>query len=223
VAELLCGAGAAVDPVDGKGQPLEYGPLAVAAEHGSCAMVRLLVGKRAKLDIGLDGPSLDPLRLVLGGPQCNPLECALKNRHYDAATFLIGAGANFNKAPPTGFSMTPFARMCELIEIGRDREQASALADLMIERGLDPDGSIRDCFFAPGTRPIYAAIASGEPRLVSALIAAGANVRGWVDGDEKRLLDEWKLDFDGEVYTTPLDFATARGCSEIIAIISDAL
>jgi hypothetical protein len=107
--------------------------------------------------------------------------------------------------------------------MGPDREQALLLADLMIERGLYADGLIRNGWFASGPRLIYAAIASGEPRLVSALIAAGANVRGWVDGDEKRSVDEWKLDFDGEVYTTPLDFATARGYPEIIAIISDAL
>jgi ankyrin repeat protein len=226
VAELLCGAGAAVDPVDGTGQPLEHGPLAVAAEHGSIAMVGFLGGKGAKLDMDLDGPSLDPcdpLLRVFYWPQCNPLDCALRNGHYDAATLLIGAGANFNEASSMGLSMAPFARTCELIEIGRDRERALALADLMIERGLRADGCVMDCFFAPGTRPIYAAIASGEPRLVSALIAAGANVRGWVDGDEERSLDEWKLDFDGEIYKTPLEFASARGCPEIVAMISDAL
>jgi ankyrin repeat protein len=223
VAELLCSAGAAVDPVDIKGQPLEHGPLAVAAEHGSIAMVRFLVGKGAKLDVGFACSPFDELFHPLDEPPSNPLACALSNRHYDAATLLIGAGANFNEAPPTDLSMAPFARVCELIGMGRDREQALALADLMIERGLDPDGHANVCFFVPGTRPIYAAIASGEPRLVSALIAAGANVRGWVDGDERCYLTEWRLSFDGEVYTTPFDFASAQGCPEIIAMISDAL
>jgi hypothetical protein len=96
----------------------------------------------------------------------------------------------------------------------------------MIERGLDAnavcDGDIL-ARFGPGNRPLYAAIASGEPQLVSAVIAGGADVRGWVRGDDLRSCDSWKVEFDGEAYTTPLDFATALSCPEIIAMVSDAL
>jgi hypothetical protein len=42
VAELLCAAGAAVDPVDREGRPLEHGPLGFVAEGGSLAMARLI-------------------------------------------------------------------------------------------------------------------------------------------------------------------------------------
>jgi hypothetical protein len=31
------------------------------------------------------------------------------------------------------------------------------------------------------------------------------------------------MGFDGEIYTTPLDFAIARGSPEIIAMVSNAL
>jgi hypothetical protein len=78
VAELI------VDPVDRDGRPLEHGPLAIAAERGSLAMVRFLGARGAKLDIGLDGHQL------------NRLNCALARSHYRVATFLINACANFD-------------------------------------------------------------------------------------------------------------------------------
>jgi hypothetical protein len=48
-------------------------------------------------------------------------------------------------------------------------------------------------------------------------------VRGWVDGDVERSRREWEMECDGEIYVTPLDFAIARGSSEIIAMVSNAL
>jgi hypothetical protein len=93
----------------------------------------------------------------------------------------------------------------------------------MVERGLDANTCSGEFLLGPAKRPIYAAIASGEPQLVSAVISAGADVRGWVDGDDDDSLYEWKLDFDGESYMTPLDFAIARGSPEIIAMVSNAL
>jgi hypothetical protein len=174
VAELLLEAGAAVDPVDVKGRPLEWGPLAIAAENGSFAMVRFLVSKGARLDVGLS-------------EDCsNPLNCALESDHYDIATFLIEAGANFKGKVRhiKGISwesprVPAFAFACELIETGRAKVQGLVLAALMIERGLDANACGEKFWSGPERRPIYAAIASGEPQLVAAVIAAGANVRGW--------------------------------------------
>jgi hypothetical protein len=97
------------------------------------------------------------------------------------------------------------------------------LAALMVEHGLDTNPWSNQSRFGPQNRPIYAAIASGEPQLVSAVIAAGANVRGWVDGGDWLSRREWELHFDGESYMTPLDFANARGSPEIIAMVSNAL
>jgi hypothetical protein len=57
-------------------------------------------------------------------------------------------------------------------------------AALMVERGLDANGCSDKSGFGPAKRPIYAAFASREPQLVYAVVAAGANVRGWVDGDD---------------------------------------
>jgi ankyrin repeat protein len=217
VAELLLEAGAAVDPVDVGAEPLERSALANAAESGSVAMVRFLISKGAKLDVGLNEYCL------------NPLKCALLRCHYDIAAFLIEAGANFNaKSRLSWFSgespvWTPFAFACELIEQGRAKAQGLVLAALMVEHGLDANVCNGESCPGPGKRPIYAAIASGEPQLVSAVIAAGANVRGWVDGDDEGSLCEWKLEFDGETSMTPLDFAKTRGCPEIIAMVSNAL
>jgi ankyrin repeat protein len=218
VAELLCEAGAVVDPVDREGRPLEHGPLANAAEHGCLVMVRFLIARGAKLDLGLDGH------------QFNPLNCALARRHYRVAALLIEAGANFDAKPRRTLCRSwearprpPFAFACELIQSGRDRAQALALATLMVERGLDANASSGPVWLGPENRPIYAAIASGEPHLVGAVIAAGADVRGWVGGDDLRSFQSWKLEFDGAIYMTPLDFATALGCPEIIAMVSSAL
>jgi ankyrin repeat protein len=218
VAEALLEAGAAVDPVDVSGRPLRQAPLAIAAENGSFAMVRFLVSKGAKLDVGLNDL------------YCNPLNCALGSRHYDTAAFLIEVGANFNAKPRRAKSFSgesrawpPFAFACELIETGRAKAQGLALAALMVECGLDANARTGEDWLGPEKRPIYAAIASGEPQLVSAVIAAGADVRGWVDGDDEDSRGKWKLEFDGEVYMTPLDFAIARGSPEIIAMVSNAL
>jgi ankyrin repeat protein len=181
-------------------------------------MVRFLVSKGAKVDIGLSEHCF------------NPLKCALPSGHYDIAAFLIEAGANFNAEPRHRRRMCyenpvwpPFAFACELIEMGYAKTQGLALAALIVERGLDANAVGSNFWFRPETRPIYAAIASGEPQLVSAVIAAGANVRGWVDGDDEHSFLEWALTFDGEIYMTPLDFANARGSPEIIAMISNAL
>jgi ankyrin repeat protein len=211
VADLLCAAGAAVDPLEEHGWPLEYSPLAVAAEHGQFAMVRFLVAKGAKLD----------------AYRGNPLYSALASGHYDIAAFLIEAGANFDAKPCGGWnrpgeSRPPFAFVCELIETGRDKAQAQALALLMIERGLDANAGANDRRFGLKDFPIYAAIASGDPQVVSALIAAGADVStqaGVGRQPFQRLMN------DGEVHelTTPLELATACGCPEIVALISDAL
>jgi ankyrin repeat protein len=220
VAELLVETGAEVDPVDVKGEPLDSGPLAITAVNGSFAMVRYLVSKGAKVDIGLSENCF------------NPLNCALDSGHYDIAAFLIEAGANFN-AEPLRTSLShwdsaawpPFAFACELIETGRAKAQGLVLAALMVERGLDAN-AYRSKFRPwprPEKRPIYAAIASGEPQLVSAVIAAGANVHGWANRDDERSRRKRKLAFDGETYMTPLDFAFARGCPEIIAMVSNAL
>jgi hypothetical protein len=182
VAELLCETGAAVDPGHATGRPLEKGPLAIAAEHGSFAMLRFLVRKGAKLDVGLDVP---------GETRFNPLHCALSCGHYrsdyDVATFLIEAGANFNAQPAQNSQLwlrevPPFGFACELIETGRDKAQGLALAALMFQHGFDPSANAKHYTFGPPLRPIYAAIASGEPQLVSSVIAAGADVRGWVEG-----------------------------------------
>jgi ankyrin repeat protein len=173
-------------------------------------MVRFLVAKGAKLDVGLDDY-----------PVFNPLNCALDGGHYDIASFLIEAGANFNRGPV--FRAPPFAFACELIGTGSDKVPGLALAALMVDRGLDANAGRDGLGFGPEKRPIYAAIASGEPQLVSAVIAGGGDVRGWVEGDGKRSYDSWMVQFDGELYATPLDFATALGCPEIIAIISNAL
>jgi ankyrin repeat protein len=214
VTELLIEAGAAVDPVDVKGESLLWGPLAIAAENGSFAMVRFLVSEGAKLDIGLDECC------------CNPLNRALDRGHYDIAAFLIEAGANFNSSPwisQESSAQPAFAFVCELIETGRAKAQGLMLAALMFKRGLDANARSNARLRGPAKRPIYAAIASGEAQLVSAVIAAGADVRGWVDGDDERSRRKWELEFDGGIYMTPLDFAIARGSPEIIAMISNAL
>jgi ankyrin repeat protein len=213
VAELLLKAGAAIDARN-TGWPLKWVPLTIAVENGSFAMVRFLVSKGAKVDIGLNEDCF------------NPLDCALKNAHHDIAAFLIEAGANFNAEPSFSWqspTRPPFAVACELVETGRAKAQGLVLAALMVEHGIDPNACSGGFWLRPAIRPIYAAIASGEPQLVSAVIAAGANVRGWVDGDDKGSHGEWELRFDGESYTTPLDFAIARGSPEMIAMISNAL
>jgi ankyrin repeat protein len=140
-------------------------------------MVRFLVSEGAELDGGLNEDCF------------NPLNCALRSGHYDIAAFLFEAGANVNAEPsysrdsPT-WAWTPFGFACELIETGGAKAQGLALAALMIERGLDANTCTSEFWHGPAKRPIYAAIASWVPQLVSAVIAAGANVRGWVDGDD---------------------------------------
>jgi ankyrin repeat protein len=214
IAELLLEAGATVNPAEVEGRLLGWAPLTIAADSGSFAMVRFLMSKGARLDIGLnDG-------------RFSPLNCALKGGHYDIAAFLIEAGANFNAVPTFSLELParrPFPFACELIDTGRAKAQGLVLATLMVERGIDANACGNDVRLGPGKRPIYAAIASGEPQLVSAVIAAGANVRGWVDGDDEGSHRQWKLEFDGEIFVTPLDFAIARGYPGVIALVSDAL
>jgi hypothetical protein len=63
---------------------------------------------------------------------------------------------------------------------GGDRTQAIRLATLMVERRLWANASSSLVWLGPENRPIYAAIESGEPRVVDLVIAVGANVRmGW--------------------------------------------
>jgi ankyrin repeat protein len=132
IAELLCEAGAAIDPVDGDGRLLACGPLAIAAEAGSFAMVRFLVGKGAKLNVGLHEEKAF-------GPY-DPLACALKHRQYDIATFLLEAGATFNATSWRG--RPPLARVCELIETEPDKAKPLAPATLMVQRGLDTNAGV---------------------------------------------------------------------------------
>jgi hypothetical protein len=92
-----------------------------------------------------------------------------------------------------------------------------ALPLLMLERGLDANGRVNHWRWVPAHHPIYAAIASGEPQLVSEVISAGGDVRGDV------VVPACAGRGDGAVCRPPLDLAKALGCPEIIALISRAL
>jgi hypothetical protein len=127
------------------------------------------------------------------------------------AAFLFEAGATFNAT--SGGTRLPSARVCELIETEPNKAKALALAALMVQGGLDPNaGSVRGLWVHPEDRPIYPAFATGEPRLVASVFAAGADVRGWVDGDDGRWDGAWTVEFHGKVCFTPTALAVARGC-----------
>jgi hypothetical protein len=68
----------------------------------------------------------------------------------------------------------------------------------MVELELDAGAESDVCGFMPGNRPLYAAIASTEPRLASALVTARDDVRGWVGGSGMRSHESGKLVLDGE-------------------------
>jgi hypothetical protein len=106
---------------------------------------------------------------------------------FECARLLFEAGAKV--VTPTEL----FIRACGWIQAGRVdvKADAVAFAERLIACGLDPIRS-----------PIFAAIDSGEPRLVEAVIRAGSDLR----------------EFPGK--GSPLEYARKGGNEEIIRIIA---
>jgi hypothetical protein len=114
--------------------------------------------------------------------------------NFECARLLIEAGANFNVR--AGWRREPFGEVCERVARAPPHKKAEviAIAELMIARGLDPSA-----------KPIFAGIHSGEPRVVEALVRAGADLR-CILGEE-----------------TPLEHARKGGNEAIIQILAASI
>jgi hypothetical protein len=181
-ARVLCDAGANVNQFGFEKHDIEpSSALHVAAQAGWPEMTSFLIGKGIDLN-------------AKAGPECgfSALYNAIWECNFGCAKLLIEAGARFNMQGVQDLSLAPFHEVCQRVAGAPPERKAEvvALAELMIARGLKPIAM-----------PIFRAIDSGEPRLVEALVRAGANLR--CAGRE-----------------TPLEYARKGGNEAIVRILA---
>jgi ankyrin repeat protein len=157
---LDAGAGSVPDDDDDEDDHLRVSAMQIASWRGSFDLVELLVEKGQPLD--------------------GALGYAIERGAFDIARFLIESGAMVNDChgeyadrPDTERGRMPlFWRVCENIRVGCDKTESIALANFMIEHGLDVNFSDDGL----DATPIFAAIMSGQAELVCRLIRGGANL-----------------------------------------------
>jgi ankyrin repeat protein len=148
-AKLLVEAGAAIEP-EGVGEtPVVH----VAARRGSLDVLKFLVEKGADFNREFGVHDIT---------KRDAFECAVDAQAYVCARFWIEPGAKVS-----------VHNLLSLIEHGHgsfDVTEALSLLELMISRGAD----VNHCEYPGQRRPILSVIDLGEPRIVEALIRAGA-------------------------------------------------
>jgi hypothetical protein len=148
-AKLLVESGAAIEPADKDETPAVH----VAARRGSLDVLKFLVEKGADFNREFG---------VRDFNKRDAFECAVDAQADDCARFLIESGAKVS-----------VHKLLRLIKHGHgsfDVTEALALLELMISRGAD----VNHCEYQGQRRPILSAIELGDPRIVEALIQAGA-------------------------------------------------
>jgi ankyrin repeat protein len=164
-AELLADAGA---PIERRSRfaGSEYddaGPLQIAAAVGSFKTLKLLIRRGADVNASVGGGE---------GRFCNVLHSALARHSLDCARLLIESGCNLGNGyfGEDCLKEHPF-RFALRLAVGKEREEALALAELMIPCGIALNGDD-----GSGERPpLYWAYETNETRLVRALLLTGAD------------------------------------------------
>lgn len=156
-------------------------PVMYAAREGATAAARALAEGGADLD-------------VADAEGATPLIRAIINSHYDTAAALIAAGADVNRADVVGMTaLYAAADMSSLGEVyGRpprrvnDTHTAVDVMTLLLERGADPNPTLRkalltrahtpgDPVLGEGATPLMRAAKHGDYRAMAALLARGAD------------------------------------------------
>ncbi|KAK8172113.1 ankyrin repeat-containing domain protein [Phyllosticta citrichinensis] len=169
------------DPDTDAEDPLQYGPLFLAARHGHCEVARLIINFIASL---ISKPADDDLPLSLasrhGDPKMvkllldcgadknaaapkalRPVSSACFDGKHAAARVLLEAGADPNLPDPSG-RWPPL-----IIAAG---ENYTLCVQLLLEYGADIEAE------TSGGTPLYQAVWNGRTRICRILLEHGANV-----------------------------------------------
>jgi ankyrin repeat protein len=153
--EQLLAAGATVNPEMKQGSWDEAVPLAAAVFRGNPAIIQRLIAAGANLD-----------RLDLG-VDARPLGVALKQNRPDLVRLLLNAGASPEGGDMSYTGLTIAVNASNL-----------PLVKLLLEAGADPNSDMED-----GDRAILHAAWTGNLEIVQCLVAHGADVNTWSQGD----------------------------------------
>jgi ankyrin repeat protein len=94
-----------------------------------------------------------------------PLGLAVFFGHLETARVLLDAGADVNSASRNDFAVMPLHSACAV----GDPDRRYELAELLLERGADPNARQKDAF-----TPLVAADQHGDARLRDLLVQHGA-------------------------------------------------
>ncbi|MBC6436597.1 MAG: ankyrin repeat domain-containing protein [Rhodobacteraceae bacterium] len=124
-----------------------YTPLHGAAEYGTAEMVRILIQAGADMESFSESYGVRPLHMAAAGGNLETLQA------------LIDAGANVNTGDRWGLTPLHSAKTAEAVQA-------------LVEAGADIEAQTR----ITGSRPLHAAVGTGDPAMVKAMIDAGADV-----------------------------------------------
>jgi ankyrin repeat protein len=153
--EQLLSAGATVNPEMKQGSWNEAVPLAAAVFRGNPAMIQRLIAAGANLD-----------RLDIG-VDARPLGIAIKQNRPDLVQLLLDAGASPEGGDMSYTGLTIAVNASNL-----------PLVKLLLEAGADSNADMED-----GDRAILHAAWKGNLEIVQCLVAHGADVNAWSQGD----------------------------------------
>ena len=152
-----------------------------AAYGGSLALVKLLVDKKA--DVNVHGNKSGWTPLMNASAMGFPL----------VAAYLLDRGAELNRLNEEGYNALAFAAAKQrvdvvhlLLERGADggtafvslvRKNDAAALRLLLESGVDVNATprVEEKWFVPGETGLYTAAETNNPELVSLLLEKGAN------------------------------------------------
>ena len=136
-----------------------------------------------------------------------PLLFAAREGEIASAKYLLAAGANVNDTAADGASALAVAAF----------SGQSALAELLIQHGADPNAA------GAGYAPLHAAVHRADLRLVTSLIAYGANlnVRLGKATQSRRMHDDYAFD-KTLIGATPFMLAAKEGEAELMRAFAAA-
>jgi ankyrin repeat protein len=129
-------------------------------QHGADVNARTQVTRSLVNEGDADrGPNTKPSVELINKGGSTPLLFAARAGAVDSANILISAGANANDAAPDGNSVLVVAA----------HSGQGTVAEFLLDKGADPNAA------GAGYTALHAAVLRGDPKLVKALLAHGAN------------------------------------------------